>query len=168
MIDHRIQDEVQNGPATGKLRSVEPFAMISPKDEESLPSYVQHREGATEIGKLSAEAVVRECEAAAKDIESLGLKFVEHVRFCEAMSRESLAVIEEPKETTRHYREEAKRIFRHIESCSQMTADVRPVCSELKDKSSIPASANKARKVRKSKRNCEALSSAHTAMVCVP
>jgi len=28
--------------------------------------------GATEIGKLSAEAVVREYEAAAKDIEAMG------------------------------------------------------------------------------------------------
>ena len=62
MIDHRIQDEVQNGSAIGKLRSVEPFALISPKHEDSLPNYVQHRYGATEIGKLSAEAVVREYE----------------------------------------------------------------------------------------------------------
>ena len=151
MIDHRIQDEVQNGTATRILRSVEPFALISPKHEEFLPNYVQHRDGATEIGKLSAEAVVREYEAAAKDIESLGLELVEQVKLCEAMSRELLAVIEELKETAGRYREEAKRIFRHIESCSKMTADVRRVCSELKDKFSVPASADKARKARKLK-----------------
>jgi ATP-dependent DNA ligase len=32
-----------------------------------MPEYVQHREGATEIGKLSAEAIVGEYEAAAKE-----------------------------------------------------------------------------------------------------
>jgi hypothetical protein len=149
MIDHRIQDEVQSGLATRKLRSVESFALIS--HEESLPSYVQHRDGATEIGKLSAEAVVREYEATAKDIESLGLELVEQVRLCEAMSRESLAVIQELKETAGRYREEAKRIFWRIESCSQMTADVRRVCSELKDKSSVPTSVDKPRKARKLK-----------------
>ena len=41
MIDHRIQEEVQNGSATRKLRSFEPFALISPKHEDSLPNCVQ-------------------------------------------------------------------------------------------------------------------------------
>ena len=53
--------------------------------EDSLPNYVQHRDGATEIGKLSAEAVVQEYEAAAKAIDSLSLELVEQVRLCEAM-----------------------------------------------------------------------------------
>ena len=57
------------------------------------------RDGATEIGKLSAEAVVREYEAAAKDIEELGAELVGHVKQCEAMSRDALTVIEELKET---------------------------------------------------------------------
>ena len=63
--------------------------------EDSLPNYVQHRDGATEIGKLSAEAVVQEYEAAAKAIESLGLELVEQVRLCEAMGRrrEALYVV---------------------------------------------------------------------------
>jgi hypothetical protein len=151
MTDHRIQDELQNGPAIRMLRSVEPFALISPKREVSLPNYVEHRAGVTDIGKLSAEAIVREYEAAAKAIESLELKLVEHVRLCEAMCRELLAVIEELKETAGHHREEAKRIFLHIESCSQMAADVRGVCAELKNKIFVPASAEKPRKARKLK-----------------
>jgi hypothetical protein len=150
MIDHRIQDDLQ-GPATKMLRSVKPFAPIAPELVEPLPNYVEHRDGATELGRLSAEAVVREYEAAAKAIESLGLKLVEQVRFCEAMCRELLAVIEELKETAGHHREEAKRIFLHIESCSQMAADVRRVCADLKSKVSVPASAEKPRKARKLK-----------------
>lgn len=143
MIDHRIQDDVQNGPATRNLRTFDTFALTSPEHEDSLPNYVQHRDGATEIGKLSAEAVVQEYEAAAKAIESLGLELVEQVRLCEAMSRGTLAVIEELKETAGRHREEAKRIILHIESCSQMTGDVRRVCGELKNKIVVPASIGK-------------------------
>ena len=151
MSEDRIQDDVQNGPATRRLRTFETFAPTSPKHEDSLPNYVQHRDGATEIGKLSAEAVVQEYEAAAKAIESLGLELVEQVRLCEAMSRATLAVIEELQETAGRHREEAKRIFLHIESCSQMTGDVRRACGELKNKISAPAAVAKPQKVRKLK-----------------
>jgi hypothetical protein len=74
MTDFRILDELHNGPATRMLRSVEPFALISPAPEESLPNYAEHRDGVTEIGKLSAEAIVGEFEAAAESIESLAIK----------------------------------------------------------------------------------------------
>ena len=37
-----------------------------------MPDYVEHRNGVNEVGKLSAEAVVREYEAAVKEIEALG------------------------------------------------------------------------------------------------
>jgi hypothetical protein len=67
------------------------------------------------------------------------------------MSRETLAVIEELKETAARHREEAKRIFLHIESCSQMTGDVRRVCGELKNKIFVPASVGKPQKARKPK-----------------
>jgi predicted small metal-binding protein len=99
-----------------------------------MPDYVEHKDGATEIGKLSAEAVVREYEAAAKDIEELGAELVGHVKRCEAMTRDALTVIEELKETAGKYREEAKRVFLHIENCSLVTAEVRKTCVEMRDK----------------------------------
>ena len=104
-----------------------------------MPDYVEHRDGATEIGKLSAEAVVREYEAAAKDIEAMGAELIEHVKQCEAMTRDALAVTEEMKETARRYREEAKRVFLQIENCSLMTAEVRKTCTELKERIAAPA-----------------------------
>ena len=100
----------------------------------SMPDYVEHREGATEIGKLSAEAVVSEYEAAAKDIEAMGGELIERVKQCEAMTRDALAVTEEMKDTAARYREEAKRIFLQIENCTLMTAEVRKTCTELKEK----------------------------------
>lgn len=104
-----------------------------------MPDYVEHSDGATEIGKLSAEAVVREYEAAAKDIEALGVELVEQARLCEAMTREALAVTEELKETAARYRAEAKRVFLQIENCSLVTAEVRKICEEMKDKIAAPA-----------------------------
>jgi hypothetical protein len=114
-----------------------------------MPDYVEHRDGATEIGKLSAEAVVREYEAAAKDIESMGAELVERVKQCEAMTRDALAVTEELKETAERYRQEAKRVFLQIENCSQLTAEVRKTCAELKEKIAVPATIDRVSKTKK-------------------
>jgi predicted nucleic acid-binding Zn-ribbon protein len=100
----------------------------------TMPDYVEHRDGATEIGKLSAEALVGEYEAAAKDIETMGAELIERVKQCEAMTRSAFAVTEEMKETAARYREEAKRVFVEIENCSLVTAEVRKTCNELIEK----------------------------------
>jgi hypothetical protein len=104
-----------------------------------MPDYVEHNDGVTEIGRLSAEAVVREYEAAAKDIEALGVVLVQHVKKCEDMTREALAVTEELKETAARYREEAKRVFLQIENCSMVTSEVRKMAEAMKDKIRSPA-----------------------------
>jgi len=104
-----------------------------------MPDYVEHHEGATEIGKLSAEGVVREYEAAAKEIEAMGAELIERVTQCETMTRNALAVTEELKDTAKRYREEAKRVFLQIEECSQISAEVRKICIELKEKIAVPA-----------------------------
>jgi hypothetical protein len=152
MADFRIQDELHNGPSTRMLRSIEPFALISPASGESLPNYVEHRDGVTEIGKLSAEAIVGEYEAAAKAIESVAIKLAEQVRLRDVMCRQSLSVIGELKETAARHREEAKRIFMHVKSCSQIVAEIGRVCAELKSKLPVQALANKPQKVSKPKR----------------
>ena len=107
----------------------------------SMPEYVVHREGASEIGRLSAEAVVREYEAAAKEIEAMGAELIERVKQCETMTRDALAATSEMKETAKQYREEAKRIFIQIEACSLMTAEVRKTCTALKARIAAPATA---------------------------
>ena len=103
-----------------------------------MPDYVEHSDGATEIGKLSAEAVVREYEAAAKDIEALGEELTERAKQCEAMMRDALVVTDELKETAKRYRAEAKRVFDQIESCSLLTAEVRKICEDMKDRLAKP------------------------------
>ena len=104
----------------------------------AMPDYVEHRDGATEIGKLSAEAVVREFEAAAKEIEAIGAELTKCVKQCEAMTRDAFAVTDELKDTAARYREEAKRVFAQIENCSLATAEVRRTCTELRERIAVP------------------------------
>jgi hypothetical protein len=103
-----------------------------------MPEYVEHRDGATEIGKLTAEAIVREYETAVKEIEEMGAQLIECAKKCEAMTRDVLAATDEMKQTAARYRQEAKRIFVQIENCTVMTAEVRKTCTELAEKIAAP------------------------------
>jgi hypothetical protein len=138
-LERDIEAEVRNRP---QIDEPGPENFAPPRlrvQTLSIPDYVEHRDGATEIGKLTAEAVVREYEAAAKDIEGMGVELIERVKQCEAMTRDALAVTAEMKELAMRYREEAKRIFLQIEDCSLMTAEVRKTCAELKERIAAPA-----------------------------
>ena len=136
-LEREIEEEFRKLPP-GREPQLTDYAPPSVRAPDlGMPDYVEHSDGATEIGKLSAEAVVREYEAAAKDIEELGVELVGHVKQCEAMSREALNVIDELKETAARYREEAKRVFLHIENCSLVTAQVRRTCAEMKEKIAV-------------------------------
>ena len=148
-MEREIEAEVRNRPPVHEPR---PANYVPPRVSApavAMPDYVEHRDGATEIGKLSAEAVVREYEAASKEIEEMGTELIGLVRQCEAMTRDALAVTEELKETAGRYREEAKRVFLHIENCSLLTAEVRKTCTELREKIAPPATIDtKAKKVK--------------------
>jgi hypothetical protein len=136
-MEREIEAEVRSRPPAQGPR---PANFAPPKvgaPALAMPDYVEHRDGATEIGKLSAEAVVREYEAAAKEIEAMGGELIERVQQCEAMTRDALAVTGELKEIAERYREEAKRVFVEIESCSLVTAEVRKTCTELKEKIAV-------------------------------
>jgi hypothetical protein len=111
--------------------------------DTSMPDYVEHRDGVTEIGKLSAEAIVREYEATAKEIESMGADMIERAKACEDVTRDTLAVTKELNEIADRYRKEAKRVFEHIENCSALVAAARLTCDELKDKIAAPMKSNR-------------------------
>lgn len=105
-----------------------------PPAKSPMPDYVEHKEGVNQVGKLSAEAVVREYDAAVKEIEALGAELSEAAKKCEAMVAGVHAMVSEIKELAANYREEGKRYFLQIEDCSLMTAEVRTVCETLKKK----------------------------------
>ena len=99
-----------------------------------MPEYVEHREGATEIGKLSAEAIVKEYEATAKEIEAMGEFVKEMVQRCEQLTASSAAMLKDIKLTAMRYRKEGKRMFNEIESCSTTTDEVRKLCESFRDR----------------------------------
>src|SRR5512141_1235783 len=136
-LEREIEAEIRSRPPVreGQPADFAPPAVRAPA--LAMPDYVEHRDGATEIGKLSAEAVVREYESAAKEIEAMGAELIERVRQCEAMVRAARLVTEEMKEPAARYRVEAKRIFLEIEDCSLVTAEVRKTCNELIEKIAI-------------------------------
>ena len=148
-IEREIEEEFRKLPSSREPQPTDfaPPSVSAP--DLSMPDYVEHRDGATEIGKLSAEAVVREYEAAAKEIEAMGAELIERVKQCEAMTRDALAVTEDLKETAERYREEAKRVFVQIENCSLVTAEVRKTCIELKEKIAVPAAIDRPKPKKK-------------------
>jgi signal transduction protein with GAF and PtsI domain len=100
----------------------------------SVPEYVSHRDDVTEIGKLSAEAIVREYEVAAKEIEALGQVVKDMMQRCEQLTTSASFMLKDIKTTALNYRKEGKRIFNEIESCSSATDEVRRLCETFRDK----------------------------------
>lgn len=98
----------------------------------TMPDYVEHEEGVTRVGALSAEAVVRDYEAAAKEIEAMGAELISAAKRCEAMTAEVHNAIAFVRDTATSYREEAKKIFKRIEECAIMTEQVRKTCESVK------------------------------------
>jgi hypothetical protein len=105
-----------------------------PLPKGPMPDYVEHKEGVNQVGKLSAEAVVREYDAAVKEIEALGAELIEAAKKCEATVAGVHAMVGEIKELAASYRDEGKRYFLQIEECSLTTSEVRAVCEALKTK----------------------------------
>lgn len=99
---------------------------------EPLPDYVEHRDGVSPVGALTAEAVVRDYEAAAKEIEAMGAELVSAAKKCEAMTADVHNAIAFMRDTAAAYREEAKKIFKRIEECALFTEDVRKTCETVK------------------------------------
>ena len=99
-----------------------------------LPNYVQHQEGVPRAGALSTEAVVRDYETAAKEIESMGAELIEAAKNCEAMTADVHDAIAFMRDTAAAYRDEGKKIFKRIQEGALFTEDVRKTCEQVKRK----------------------------------
>ena len=83
-----------------------------PLQKGPMPDYVEHKEGVNQVGKLTAEVVVREYDAAVKEIEALGAELIEAAKRCEAVVAGVHSMVNEIKELAANYREEGKRFAR--------------------------------------------------------
>lgn len=97
-----------------------------------MPEYVEHREGISQVGRLSSEAVVREYEAAAQEMEAMGAELKEAAARCEQMTANVHGTIAYVRETAQLYREEAKKIFSEIQNVSLLNNEVRQACEAVR------------------------------------
>jgi hypothetical protein len=130
----RLEDEVrdavhQNRPYVQASDHV-PRTVLAPP----VPEYVSHRDDVSEIGKLSAEAIVKEYEETAKEIEAMGDVVREMVKRCDQLSGSATSMLKDIKATAARYRKEGKRMFTEIEACASATDEVRRLCENFRDK----------------------------------
>jgi len=128
-LEDEVRDVVQQRQPPVQAVDYTPRTTAPP-----VPEYVSHREDVTEIGKLSAEAIVKEYEATAKEIEAMGEFVKEMVQRCEQLTASSAAMLKDIKLTAMRYRKEGKRMFNEIESCSTTTDEVRKLCESFRDR----------------------------------
>jgi hypothetical protein len=117
-----------------EIAEVIPHRTIRQVPPMPMPDYVNHLDGVPRVGALSAEAVARDYEAAAQEIEAMGNELVGAARNCEEMTADVHKAISFMRETASAYRDEAKRLFTRIEACAVMTEEVRKTCQALKER----------------------------------
>ena len=129
-LEGEFRDAVQQHHPHIQALDFAPRTTLAPP----VPDYVSHRDDVSEIGKLSAEAIVKEYEETAKEIETMGDVVREMVQRCEQLTASASAMLKDIKTTAARYRKEGKRMFTEIESCSSATDEVRRLCETFRDK----------------------------------
>jgi hypothetical protein len=123
-------DELKaDGAAAALPPSKAPSIRVQP-----MPDYVAHQEDVPRVGLLSAEAVVRDYETAAKEMEAMGAELISAAKKCEEMTIQVHDAFAYMQDTAKAYREEAKKIFQRIEDCSKLTEEVRKTCEALRQR----------------------------------
>jgi DNA anti-recombination protein RmuC len=83
---------------------------------------------ASRVG-VTAEAVMRDYESTAREIEAMGAELISAVKKWEAMTTDVRNTI---RDTAEAYRQEGKKIFEQIEECALFNEDVRKTCEDVK------------------------------------
>ena len=129
-LEDEVRESVQQSRSYLPTNDHVPRAVLAPL----VPEYVTHRDDVSEIGKLSAEAIVKEYEETAKEIEAMGDVVRDMVKRCDELSSSAVAMLKDIRLTAARYRKEGKRMFAEIESCSSAADEVRKLCEDFRDK----------------------------------
>jgi hypothetical protein len=81
------------------------------------------------VGAVTAEAVMRDYESAAKEVEALGAELISAVKKWEEMTADVRNTIRDAAEACR---QEGKEIFERIEESALLTEGVRRTCEDFK------------------------------------
>jgi predicted nucleic acid-binding Zn-ribbon protein len=125
-----------NLPPQEYVRQEHPVDLDAVNDAASLklPEYVKHQEGATRAGMLSAQAIVMEYEAAAKEFEKLGDELRAAQQRVEQQQEVFANALRDLQATAKAYREEAARVFKEVESVTTKASEASTVCAELRNR----------------------------------
>ena len=132
-LEGEVREAVQQSHPYIHALDLVPRTTVAPP----VPEYVTHRDDVSEIGRLSAEAIVKEYEETAKEIETMGDVVREMMQRCEALTSNASSMLKEIQATAARYRKEGKRMFTEIESCSSATDEVRRMCEAFRDKIAV-------------------------------
>jgi hypothetical protein len=116
-------------------------APYAPK--EPLPTYVSPRSTVPPVGALSAEALLRDYEKTAKQVENMGAELAGATHKCaeelnllakkyDDMVSYVRSVTDHVNETAAALREEAKRVFLQIENTALMTKEMRDLSEQMR------------------------------------
>lgn len=104
-----------------------------PRNEitDMMPDYVTHDPDVTTVGRLTAEAVAIDYEAAAKAIDTMGKQLTELQVRMEAETQAIHAAILEVNMVAEKYRDEGLKAFKRLEACAKKTQAVRDACEKM-------------------------------------
>ena len=128
-LEGEVREAVQQSNPHIHALDLVPRTTVAPP----VPDYVSHRDDVSEIGRLSAEAIAKEYEETAKEIETMGNVVREMVQRCDALTSSASDMLADIRATAARYRKEGKRMFTEIESCSSATDEVRGMCEAFRD-----------------------------------
>jgi len=85
----------------------------------------------TNLGRMSAEAVLAQYEAAAKAVEEMGGEIKDRIRRLEAALTEADETMKKLAEAAKGIRDQGKRVQVQIEEASAVSSDIRAACIEV-------------------------------------
>ena len=110
--------------------------------EQDVQSALRHQQigqavehvGEKDVGRLSAEAVLVQYEAAAKGVETMGDEIKDRIAKLETAMREADEAMKLVSEAAAAIREKGKLVHMQIEEATQLSKDIRDACVEFRKK----------------------------------
>lgn len=98
------------------------------REEPFLPA---PRAGAHDLGAMTAEAVLKQHEAAAQAVVDMGKQVTERIATLEAALRECHQDMELIAKAANTIREKGEKVAQQVAEAGQLSVDIRAVCSEF-------------------------------------
>lgn len=121
--------EIEGHAESSVVRLPTPSPLSTP-----LPPYVEHKPGVSDVGRLTAEALVKEYESTAKSINEVGEELGKVAQRCEEYMQELHEMTEHLHGIAVQFRERGAEIFQQLQTSSETTAETRRTANELVEK----------------------------------